>query len=154
MTKRIKIKDANTSVISFTDERGVEWSGIPFTLDGNNNIVIEANGEISRKAKEYFEKDADPVQDYVEPPETIPQTITRYQAKIQMKNTPFGQNSNLLKETKNIIKVQPEDSDLEIAFDNATVFERNSPLISQLAAGFSLTDEQVDQLFLAASKVK
>lgn len=45
------------------------------------------------------------------------------------------------------------DVPAQIAWEYATVFERHSPFIDALAPMLGLTEEQIDDLFLAASQV-
>lgn len=48
---------------------------------------------------------------------------------------------------------QSENKKLKIEFEYSSSFERNSPVIIGMAQQFSLTDEQVDNLFAEAAKL-
>lgn len=50
--------------------------------------------------------------------------------------------------------VAQADPVVQIAWQDATIFERQSPTIAALAASIGLTDEQLDDLFRAAMTIK
>jgi response regulator RpfG family c-di-GMP phosphodiesterase len=51
------------------------------------------------------------------------------------------------------IDALPRSNIQRLAFENATDWERTSPTVNALATMLGLSDAQVDELFVAASKV-
>ena len=49
--------------------------------------------------------------------------------------------------------VATQDADAQDAWEYATVIERNNPIIASAAAALGMTGEQIDGLFVAASKL-
>ena len=82
-------------------------------------------------------------------PEPEPEPVTRvtaYQAKVQLSRAGlYDAVQNLINTTTN--------QELVIAWNTATTFERYSLFIMGVAPELGLTEEQVDNLFLEASKI-
>ena len=81
----------------------------------------------------------------------IPQTVTKRQAKQQLLL------AGLLDSVKPAIDAIPDATEralVQIYWDDSQEFERQHPVLIELALGaLGLTDEQLDQLFIAASQL-
>jgi len=84
---------------------------------------------------------------YVPPPPPIPATVTRFQALAVLAAGGY------LDTVHTYIDTLPRSNITRLAFENATDWERTSPTLAALAAMLGLSDAQVDDLFIAASKV-
>jgi hypothetical protein len=84
---------------------------------------------------------------YVPPPTPIPSTVTRFQALAVLAAGGY------LDTVHAYIDTLPRSNITRLAFENAGDWERTSPTINTLAAMLGLTDAQVDELFIAASKI-
>lgn len=78
-------------------------------------------------------------------PDPVPQSVTRFQARAAL----FG--AGLLDEADAAAKAAGGIALL--AWQDAQVFDRNSPTINALAKGLGLTDAQVDALFITAAGI-
>ena len=72
-------------------------------------------------------------------------TITPMQAKLAL------YNAGLLDTVLGV--VSQSDSVAQIAWENAEVFKRSSPLLNSLAASANISDAQLDALFLTAKQI-
>jgi hypothetical protein len=81
--------------------------------------------------------------DYIEP--ICPESITRFQALAAL------HNAGLLDAV--ITTVNLAGGLTKIAFDNAQNFNRSSPTIAAIQTSINLTDEQLDNLFIAGSLI-
>lgn len=81
-----------------------------------------------------------------DPKPTIPQQITRLQAIASLYQA--GQLPNV----ENI--VNQAGGLTKLAWDNALTFDRNSPMLGAIATALNWPDEYIDQLFVAAEKIK
>jgi hypothetical protein len=84
---------------------------------------------------------------YIAPPPPIPATVTRFQALAVLAAGGY------LDTVHAYIDTLPRSNITRLAFENATDWERTSPTINALATMLGLTDAQVDELFIAASKI-
>lgn len=82
---------------------------------------------------------------FVPPPHVIPTSVSPYQARVAL------HNAELLSAVEATISKAPVPA--QIAWEYATVFDRHSPFIEALAPLLGLTEQQIDELFVAASKV-
>ena len=73
-------------------------------------------------------------------------TVTAYQAKMAL------EAAGLYTTVDEYVRAS-NNNQLVIAWDNATVFERNSPFIQSFGPELGLTDEEINTLFTDASKV-
>lgn len=73
-------------------------------------------------------------------------TVTAYQAKMAL------EAAGLYTTVDEYVRAS-NNNQLVIAWDNATVFERNSPFIQSFGPELGLTDEEINTLFTEASKV-
>lgn len=77
-------------------------------------------------------------------PET-PKSVSPYQARVAL------HAAGLLDAVE--ASITGADMPARIAWEYATVFERHSPFIVALAPMLGLTEQQIDELFLAASQI-
>ena len=84
---------------------------------------------------------------YTPPPPPIPQTVTRFQA---LATLAAGGGLDVV---HTYIDALPRSNIQRLAFENATDWERTSPTVNALAQMLGLSDAQVDELFVTASKV-
>lgn len=75
----------------------------------------------------------------------VPATVTPKQVRLILLQ------QGLLDTVEAMIATQ--DKATQITWEFASVFERNNPLLKQLAVNLSLTDEQIDQFFIAAAQL-
>lgn len=83
----------------------------------------------------------------------IQQTVSRFQAQAALFNTPNGAGGTLLDSVNALMAASTTPMLTKLAWQNAQVFERNSPTVATMAAAMSLTSAQLDQLFIDASKI-
>jgi len=84
---------------------------------------------------------------YVAPPPPIPTSVTRFQALATLAAGGWLDTVHVY------IDALPRSNVQRLAFENATDWERTSPTVNALAQMLGLSDAQVDELFVAASKV-
>lgn len=77
----------------------------------------------------------------------IPQEVSMRQAKLALLQ--FG----ILQQVNTAISSMPgvQGEAARIEWEYATAVKRNAPLVTQIAAAFGLTDEQLDNLFILAA---
>ena len=76
----------------------------------------------------------------------VPQSVSRFQARAALSL------SNLLLTVEAFI-ANSDDVIAKLAWADAVQFERNSPTIAAMAFALGLNNEQIDQLFITASKI-
>ena len=74
----------------------------------------------------------------------VPIKITRLQAKLQLLE------NGLLDEVEEMVK---QDRRVELYWTDAQSIERNHPILNQMVMALGLTSEQLDNLFIEASKL-
>lgn len=74
----------------------------------------------------------------------VPTEITRLQAKLQLLEI------GLLDEVEEMVK---QDRRVELYWTDAQSIERNHPILNQMVMALGLTSEQLDNLFIEASKL-
>lgn len=100
---------------------------------------------VEKNSFEYVEiikpivKDEVPVDENV-----VPIKITRLQAKLQLLEI------GLLDEVEELVK---QDRKVELYWKEAQSIERNHPILNQMVMALDLTSEQLDNLFIEASKL-
>ena len=82
----------------------------------------------------------------VVPPPRIPQQVTRFQAKAALMQ--IG-----LLDKIDASAAASDDPLFKLAWSEATMFDRNSPMVQSIAAAFGMSGDDVDQLFVAASQI-
>jgi hypothetical protein len=78
------------------------------------------------------------------PPPPVPQQVTPYQARVAL----LG--AGLLDTVNALMAHEDTPAPAKIAWEYATYIERHSPFITALAPALGLTEQQVDDLFVAA----
>jgi hypothetical protein len=79
-------------------------------------------------------------------PPAVPAFVTIRQAKLALLD------AELLSTVQTWIDEQADEA-TRIYWTESTIFERNHPLIEQVATALNLTSEQVDALFVAAAQI-
>jgi len=87
-----------------------------------------------------------PVADYDPPVEPFPAVVTAAQAKIALFN------AGLLDQVKAVVAGYPYEV-VRIFFSDAGVWERGNPYVQALGIEIGLTEEQMDDLFMSASRL-
>ena len=125
-----------------------EYGEIPMTLNlvdtEDLHTVVKPDG--SEVPLEQYCKTQN-IAPYVEPkplPEPIPQVITMRQARLQLLEV------GLLDDVEAIIAL---DRKSQIEWEYANEVYRQSSLIESVKEALSLTDKQIDDMFIAASKL-
>lgn len=80
----------------------------------------------------------------------LPKVVSQRQLRTQLVLNGFDLNSVQLAINE---LTEPNKSVAQIAWDYAITFERDSPLLMCLATNLGLTQQQVDEIFLNASKL-
>lgn len=83
---------------------------------------------------------------YAPPAEPFPVTVTAAQAKIAL------YNAGLLDQVRAAVQAHPYEL-VRLWYENAGVWERGNPYVQALGVEIGLTDEQIDELFIAASRI-
>ena len=145
--KDLKYITANNSMIDLlaTCE---EYGEIPMTLNlvdtEDIHTFVKADGSevpLEQYCKSQY------ITPYVKPeplPEPIPQVITMRQARLQLLEV------GLLDDVEALVAL---DRKSQIEWEYANEVYRHSPLIESVKGAMSLTDEQIDNMFLEASKL-
>jgi hypothetical protein len=113
-------------------------------------VVIEDNSAISRfgLTRADFPGAVPPVApEWVDPPRIVPSSITRRQAKQALLK------EGLLESVQNLMLNPATPQEYVIDWNDADSFERGSSTVSAIAAALSLSDTQVDDLFVAAAAI-
>jgi hypothetical protein len=76
----------------------------------------------------------------------VPEKVTRFQAKAVL------HNMGLLTTAQSLVD-NIEDPLVKLVWQEALHFERNSPVLNSLAQAMGLSEEQIDDLFIAAEQV-
>ena len=116
---------------------------IALTYNGRNiEVPVNPNNSVYKKIL----ADQIEIKPYI-PPTPPPVTqVTSYQAKIQLSRAGLYDTV--------VTTVNTSDNpELKIAWEMASIFERNSPFILALQPELGLTDAQVDDLFQQASQI-
>lgn len=87
------------------------------------------------------------IQPYEAPPTPPPATATPYQARMAL----LG--AGLLDQVEALMLHPDTPQAAKIAWEYATVIDRNSAFIESLGPALGLTEEDIDALFVAASQV-
>ena len=114
------------------------YGWIPFTADPSDT------GALFDVASLYAALAADPnTLEYVAPPPVVPQSITPRQVRLVL----LAQG--LLASVEDMIAQQDEST--RIAWQYASEFRRDDPLLLSLATSLNLTEQQLDDFFIAAN---
>ena len=112
------------------DKTKEEFQDFPDFLDGHTFLEYD-NGFITQA----------PVEEQVV---VVPQSITMRQARLQLLD------DGLLDEVETLVS---QDRKWQIEWEYANEVERTSPLIEAIKSSLGLTDEQIDTMFIEASKL-
>lgn len=85
---------------------------------------------------------------YVPPEPTVPQVVTRFQARAALAR------DGLFLTVNAAMKALPEDDEHRLAWEDAQEFRRQSPTLLAMAATLGLTDTQLDELFTVAAGIE
>lgn len=80
-------------------------------------------------------------------PESVPQSVMNYKALVALDH--FG----LLDQVETLMSSPDTPLVARLAWERSPEFYRNSPTVMAMASALSLTDEQLDELFIFASQV-
>ena len=88
------------------------------------------------------------------PPEPVPAVVSRFQARAAMMLTAASDpaHENLLAQVTAMVEASG-DPMAKLAWAEAIEFRRDSPLVTQLAAGAGLGEPELDQLFRSAAQI-
>lgn len=75
---------------------------------------------------------------------TVPHSVSAYQAQMAMLD------AGILADVEIAVRASGVQSDI-IAWERASVWERESPTIAAIASALGMTDEQLDALFIQAA---
>lgn len=81
-----------------------------------------------------------------DPPASVPEKVSRLQARLAL------MGAGLLQSVEDHIAAS-DDPVLQMAWAEATEWRRDSPTIAAIAAALSLSEDQVDELFIAAGAI-
>lgn len=122
----------------------IEYGEIPMTL----NIVDTEDLHTCFDGQEWVPLEAycimQTIAQYVAPAIVIPTSITRLQAKLQLIKMNLYNSVEAMLDANTILKVYWMD---------ANNFKRNDEILKEVATALNLTDAQVDEMFIAASKL-
>jgi hypothetical protein len=80
------------------------------------------------------------------PPPRIPRAVTRFQAKAALMAAGMLDKIDAAAATS-------DDPIFRLAWSEAGMFDRDSPMVKTIAAAFGMSEQELDQLFLEASKI-
>lgn len=75
----------------------------------------------------------------------VPPTITSRQCRLELLTRDMLDDVDAM--------IAQQDRATQIAWEYATVFERQNPLLLALAANLGLTDAEIDEFFITANKL-
>lgn len=81
-------------------------------------------------------------------PVDVPQSVSRFQAQAAI------YNAGLWAQVEAIMQAPDTDMLAKLAWGSAQEFRRTSPLVTELASQLGLTEEQLDDLFIAAAQIE
>lgn len=80
-------------------------------------------------------------------PVVVPDRVTAYQARVAL------HRAGLLPAVVALMTDPATDEEAKIAWEYATVFERESPFVLSLAPGLGMSDTDIDNLFILAESI-
>lgn len=109
--------------------------------------VVEATLPADWKPNKYYWSNNAVVANnsWVDPDIVVPTTVSPYQARVALAQ------ANLLSSVETMIS--SANQQVQLAWNYATVFERDSPFINALGTNMGLSNSQIDTLFINAAKV-
>lgn len=123
-----------------------EYGEIPMTLNlvDTEDLHIFFDGEKEYPLEEYCKKQKIAPYIKVEPVVIVPNSITPLQAKLQLLEI------GLLDEVESMVKA---DRKVELYWTNAQNFYKDDAILQNMAMALGLSDTQLDELFINASKL-
>ncbi len=110
---------------------------------------VRANLLAAQSAGKAIEADADGFPVAVDPPPPgPPQVVSRFQARAAL------HLAGLLTSVEALMADPATDTLARLAWTDAQEFRRTSPTLLAMASALSLTDEQIDQLFITAAGIE
>lgn len=83
-----------------------------------------------------------------QPPEPVPQSVTRFQARAAL------HLAGLLPQVEALMSDPATDPPARIAWQDAQEFRRQSPTVLAMAQALGLSEQQLDQLFTTAASLE
>lgn len=114
--------------------------GPNFTLDKNNPPAEAVNGW------KWFDSDVDAYTYHNMIPESQPWAITPLQAKLALNR------AGILEQVETYLA--SADKETQIAWESASEFRRDSPLLLTISIQLGMTDKELDDLFLMAKEIE
>lgn len=112
--------------------------------DGYYQIDVPDGEDMPEWTKGLTPCDVMPVAQVVD----IPQQVTRFQALAAL------HNAGMLDQVEAMMAHPGTDKLTVLAWQNALDFKRTSPMVLAMAGVLSLTDQQLNDLFIAASQIE
>lgn len=132
--------------------RGFYDDAIHTSIPGDAKPITEmqrANLLAAQSAGKVIEADADGLPVAVDPPPPgPPQVVSRFQARAAL------HLAGLLPQVEALMADPQTDTLARLAWTDAQEFRRTSPTLLAMASALSLTDEQLDQLFITAAGIE
>lgn len=85
---------------------------------------------------------------YTATPVHVPETVSAFQARVALSR------SNMLSSIQAFINNLASDDERRLAWEYATEFSRSSPSIASIASELSISEKQLDDLFILAATIK
>lgn len=131
-------------------------------IDGQHHAIPDDMGNRHRQTIAAWEAAGNTIAPYLPPPPLVPATITPSQLFLQLAASGFITGAEALAAATTgtvpatvdaLFTALPDDEELaaRVRWARMTVCLRSDPLVAALAASNSLTEEQVDDFFRAAS---
>mgnify|MGYP003638401034 CR=1 FL=1 len=106
-------------------------------------ITNLSTGEVTTRP--YTQEEIDAVLAAASAPPPVPASVTPRQARLLLLS------QGLLSQVTTLIAQQPEAA--QIAWEYASEFRRDDPLLLSLAASLNLTSQQLDEFFISAASL-
>lgn len=134
-------------LVSSNGDEVQTWGGTWGQCPGIPNPVILPNGLHVHAPSLDVEYEGYTLTEWVmgEPPPAVPRTITPRQCRIMLAQ------QGLLSQVESAIAQMDEAT--KITWEYAIEFRRDDHLLAAMATSLDLTDEQVDQMFIAAAAI-
>jgi hypothetical protein len=94
------------------------------------------------------DKTLPPVEDEADAPPTVPQSVSRFQARAALFE------AGKLEQVETLMAAPETPMLMKLAWEDAQEFKRTSPTVAAMAAALSLTEEELDNLFISASQIQ
>jgi len=129
----------------YSDETGAYVTAV---IDGRqwSGLRLVPDTELNRQLCDWVDAGG-VVAPYALVPASVPQVVSRYQAKAAL------HDAGLLAEVEALMADEGTGALARLAWTDAVEFRRDSPFIADLAPALGLTDAEVDALFVAAAAI-